>query len=512
MALPITDDDLDGLKQPYVTFSSGSASPPQSTTDAMDLEEQVLDAIKSDAFLVDWVGEDDKGNPQNLPYWRKWVITMSLALYALSTTFSSSVFGAATHVLAEEFALPAETVVLGCTSLFMVGFATGPIFWGPFSEAFGRTRPLLAGYLAFAVLQLPIADARSLTSICILRFLGGFFGAAPSSILSGILADIWSPRERGFAMPTVGAFLTIGPILGPLIGSVLVQSVLGWRWIANVVAIASFFIAVFTFPFLPETYTPLLLARRAERMRHMTRNWAYRSKSEEAQSSIGDFAERYLLRPARMLALEPILLMMTLYVSVSFGLLYNFFLAYPTSFIQERGWDQTTASLPLISILVGVIIAGALLSFTTNSRWAPNAKEGRPQETRLLLMMVGAVSLPAGMFLFAWTSSATMNPWPQILSGIPTGFGIHLINMQGMNYIIDSYKIYANSAIAANTFLRSLFAAGFPILATSMYAAIGVKWGTTILALLAVAMIPIPILFYYFGAKIRAKSKWQPPL
>ncbi|KAF2211536.1 hypothetical protein CERZMDRAFT_43307 [Cercospora zeae-maydis SCOH1-5] len=512
MALSIADDDLDGLKRPYVTFSSGSASPPRSTNEAMEFEEQILAAIKSDAFLVDWVGEDDKGNPQNLPYWRKWVITMSLALYALSTTFSSSVFGAATHVLAKEFTLPAETVVLGCTSLFMVGFAGGPILWGPLSEAFGRTRPLIVGYLLFAILQLPIADARSPTTIFGLRLLGGFFAAAPSSILSGTLADIWSPRERGFAMPTVGAFLTIGPILGPLIGSVLVQSVLGWRWIANVVAMASFVIAICTFPFMPETYPPLLLARRAERMRHMTRNWAYRSKSEEAQSSLGDFAERYLLRPARMLALEPILLMMTLYVSVSFGLLYNFFLAYPTSFIQERGWDQISASLPLISILVGVIIAGALLSFTTNSRWAPNVAKGRPQETRLLLMMAGAVSLPAGMFCFAWTSAATMSPWPQILSGIPTGFGIHLINMQGLNYIIDSYKIYANSAVAANTFLRSLFAAGFPILATSMYAAIGVKWGTTILALLAVTMIPIPILFYYFGAQIRAKSRWQPPM
>ncbi|KAM3419057.1 hypothetical protein BST61_g5012 [Cercospora zeina] len=512
MAPSIADDDLDGLKRPHVTFSSGAASPPQSTAEAMEFEEQILETIKSEAYLVDWVGDNDKGDPQNLPYWRKWVITMSLALYALSTTFSSSVFGAATHVLAKEFALPAETVVLGCTSLFMVGFATGPVFWGPFSEAFGRTRPLIAGYLAFAILQLPIADAQSPTTIFCLRYLQGLTGAAPSSILSGTLADIWSPRERGFAMPTVGAFLTIGPILGPLIGSVLVQSALGWRWIANVVAIASFLIAICTFPFMPETYSPLLLARRAERMRHMTRNWAYRSKSEEARSSLGDFAERYLLRPARMLALEPILLMMTMYVSVSFGLLYNFFLAYPTSFIQERGWDQISASLPLISILVGVIMAGALLSFTTNSRWAPNANEGRPQETRLLLMMVGAVSLPAGMFCFAWTSSATMNPWPQILSGVPTGFGIHLINMQGLNYIIDSYKIYANSAVAANTFLRSLFAAGFPILATSMYATIGVKWGTTILALLAVTMIPIPILFYYFGANIRAKSKWQPPM
>ena len=133
--------------------------------------------------------------------------------------------------------------------------------------------------------------------------------------------------------------------------------------------------------------------------------------------------------------------------------------------MQERGWDQTSASLPLISILIGVILAGVLISATTNSWLSPNPEEGRPQETRLLLMMAGAISLPVGMFWFALTSSASMNPWPQIFAGIPTGFGIHVINMQGLNYIIDCYGIYANSAIAANTFLRSLFAAGLPVLA-----------------------------------------------
>lgn len=133
--------------------------------------------------------------------------------------------------------------------------------------------------------------------------------------------------------------------------------------------------------------------------------------------------------------------------------------------MQERGWDQTSASLPLIALLMGIILAGVVISATNNTWLSPNLAEGRPQETRLLLMMTGAVSLPIGMFWFAWTSSASTNPWPQIIAGLPTGYGIHIINMQGLNYLVDCYGIYANSAVAANTFLRSLFAAGFPILA-----------------------------------------------
>lgn len=47
----------------------------------------------------------------------------------------------------------------------------------------------------------------------------GVFGAAPSAILSGMLADIWTPKQRGFAMPCAATFLAIGPILGPTVGN-----------------------------------------------------------------------------------------------------------------------------------------------------------------------------------------------------------------------------------------------------------------------------------------------------
>lgn len=145
--------------------------------------------------------------------------------------------------------------------------------------------------------------------------------------------------------------------------------------------------------------------------------------------------------------------------------MYIFFLAYPMSFARERQWEPIAASLPLLSILIGVIIAGVVIILTVNTSLSPSPKEGRPQERRLILMMIGAICLPGGMFWFAATSSPTMNPWPQLLAGVPIGVGIHLINMQGMNYIVDCYGINANSAIAALTTMRSLFAAGFPVFA-----------------------------------------------
>ncbi|KAJ0166271.1 putative transporter [Colletotrichum tanaceti] len=437
--------------------------------DASSLDEQVLATIRGGDFIVDWLGPGDKGHPRNLATPRKWLITLTLALYVLSTTFSSSVFSAAAGVTAAEYDTTVQTMVFGGTSLFMLGFAVGPIIFGPLSERYGRRRPLMTGYVAFAILQLPAANAQSLSTIFVSRFFQGVFGAAPSAILSGALADIWTPKQRGFAMPCAGTFLMIGPVLGPLVGSVIVdveESTLGWRWIFHATALFALVAAAVTYPVLTETYAPVLLERRARRMRRMTRNWALRARSEEQESSSPrDVVEKFLARPAKMLVLEPVLLLMSTYISVVFGLMYVFFLAYPMSFEQERHWDATSAGLPLLSILLGTLLGGALIVATVDTRLSPDPEAGRPHENRLLLMMIGTFCLPAGMFWFAATSSPSAGPWPQIVAGVPIGVGVILINMQGMNYIVDCYGTNANSAIAANTFMRSLFASGFPVLA-----------------------------------------------
>jgi DHA1 family multidrug resistance protein-like MFS transporter len=77
-------------------------------------------------------------------------------------------------------------------------------------------------------------------------------------------------------------------------------------------------------------------------------------------------------------------------------------------------------------------------------------------------MMVGAVLFPIGLFWFAWTGNYPSIHWiVPTLSGLLTGAGIMLIFLQALNYLIDAYLMVAASAIAANTFLRSFFGAGF---------------------------------------------------
>lgn len=279
--------------------------------------------------------------------------------------------------------------------------------------------------------------------------------------------------------------------------------------------IASAFFGLIALFVIPETYAPILLQRRAARLRLETRNWAYHSALDESRPSTSEIFRKYLLRPALMLIFEPILLLITIYLAFIYGILYLFFEAYPVSFEQVRGWKNLgIAGLPFIGILVGVLCGIVLIIWQTKTRFARKlAKEGRvvPEE-RLIPMMIASVLLPVGLFWFGWTSDPNINWAPQVIAGVPIGMGILVIFMQGLNYIIDVYMMFANSAIAANTLIRSCVGGGFPLFAVQMYHKLGVDWASSLLGFLSIAMIPIPILFYFYGAKIRAMSKFTPKL
>lgn len=95
-------------------------------------------------------------------------------------------------------------------------------------------------------------------------------------------------------------------------------------------------------------------------------------------------------------------------------------------------------------------------------------------------------------------------------SGIFTGFGLMSIFLQALNYLVDAYLVFAASAIAGNTFLRSLAGAGFPLFARQMFEGMGIQWAATLLGCVAAVLAPIPFIFYRYGAKIRERSAYAP--
>jgi len=198
-------------------------------------------------------------------------------------------------------------------------------------------------------------------------------------------------------------------------------------------------------------------------------------------------------------------------ISVIYGILYLCFVAYPIIFVQYRGWSPGISGLAFVGIGIGSMIAilsEPLLRRLINSH-ARDPETGRvPPEASASVMTIGAVLTPIGQLVFSWTSLPVTRHWAvPIAFGIPFGCGNTLSFIYGANYLAGAYGIYAASALAGNAVMRSIFGGTLPLAGPAMYAALTPQWAGTLLGLLEVCLIPIPFVFYRYGAKIRSKSR-----
>lgn len=274
-------------------------------------------------------------NPMNWKPAQKWGIAVCMGSMTLVVTFASSVLSAAVMPISMEFDV-GQVVATLSTSLFVLGFAFGPIVWGPFSELYGRKLPLFVGYFIFAIFQIPVAVAQNLETIMVCRFFGGFFASAPLAVVGGALADFFDPINRGVAMSIFGASTFCGPVrlssspfvvcnanssqaLGPILGGFITMSYLGWRWTQWITMIMAALAGTIGFIVIPETFAPVILQRKAKKLRYQTRNWALHAEADEKEVNLKEIVEKYLERPFKMLAMEPILVLVTLYMSLIYG-------------------------------------------------------------------------------------------------------------------------------------------------------------------------------------------------
>lgn len=277
-----------------------------------------------------------------------------------------------------------------------------------------------------------------------------------------------------------------------MIGGFITKSHLGWRWTQYIPALMGFAAAALALIYQQETYPPVVLVEKAARLRRATHNWGIHAKQEEVEIDIRDLVIKNVGRPIRILFTEPIVFLITLYMSFLYGMLYLSLTAYSIIFCEIYGFSLGVCGLPYIGMVVGVTL-GLIITILLNPRYVAKleANDDVPvPEWRLLLPMYGgicfaagecSVSLlprkisrtdasPTGLFWLGWTGSTGRIHWiVPTLAGIPLGFGIYTVFLQLLNYIIDSYLTFAASAVAANTFLRSLFGAIFPLFAEYMY-------------------------------------------
>lgn len=262
---------------------------------------------------------------------------------------------------------------------------------------------------------------------------------------------------------------------------------------------------------VPETYGPVLLRRRAQKLSAITGDrYISRFEGKKSQAKAKNGFRIALSRPWVMLLREPIVLLSAIYIAFIYGTLYMLFPAFPIIFAQTRGWAPEISALAFLGMTIGMALSIAFLLYDQKRYRALTLATGSaPPESRLPPAMIGACFLPVGLFWFAWTNGPDV-AWivPIIASGV-FGAGLVLVFLSLTNYLIDSYAIYAASALAASAFMRSVFGAAFPLFATKMYAGLGIHWASSVPAFLALACLPFPFLFYKYGSWVRSKCAFS---
>ncbi|OGM46690.1 MFS multidrug transporter [Aspergillus bombycis] len=354
------------------------------------------------------------------------------------------------------------------------------------------------------------ALAKSYPSLLIFRLLDGMAASAPIAIVGGIYADIEAdPTARGRLMAYYMTATTIGPVLGPLASGFLVSY--GWRscfWFGLAYAGISLPLAFL----MPETYAPIILQQRAERLRKETGNSNIVSPLDLGSRDLKGTLIIHLARPLRMLFSEPIISCSCLYLALTYAIFYLYFQAYPLVFQGIYGMDAAKSGLCFLPIGVGAVVACMIFFWYDNflaRAKARNAKWAHIEEYRRLpLACLGGPLYVVAIFFMGWTAFPNVHWSIPALSGIPFGAGYMLNFMAMANYMADAYETYSASAMSASACTRSIWGAMLPLATKPMFDRLGVNWAYTLVGFLSLGVTVIPFVFIRYGVRIRESSKF----
>ncbi|KAK0944155.1 hypothetical protein LTR29_004287 [Friedmanniomyces endolithicus] len=480
---------------------------------------------------------------------RKWAAVLVVSSFTFISPVSSSMVAPALPRMDADLGITEQVTSQMLLSIFILAYAIGPLVLGPLSEVYGRVIVLQLANLFFLVFNLACGFATTAPQMLVFRFLAGLGGSAPLAIGGGILADCFRAEERGKAIGVYSLAPLIGPAVGPIAGGFISENTT-WRWVFYAVTIADAVIQIAGLFLLQETWAPKLLENKVKKLRKETGNNALYAEGSRKET-VSQKLKISLMRPFVLLFTQPTVIVFAIYMAYLYGLVYLVISSFPGMYYlhsdsskYERRRNRSTCDflyagardycrhsllalytspvyynesteiggLHYVALAIGYFVGAQSTGRFNDWLYArlksQNNGVGLP-EFRVPVMMVCAVLLPTGFFWYGWSAEARLH-WimPDIGAGIiaaATICGYYAIQ----TYIIDSYTKYAASAVAAISCLRSLAGFGFPLFAPAMYNALGYGWGNSLLAFVAIAIgVPAPIMFWKYGAALRAKSQY----
>lgn len=403
------------------TYSSNRDTEKGTETGADTASEAKADAAvpEDEANIVWWDGDNDPANPYNWPRWQKALNCVFVSLLTLITPLGSSIFAPAVAEVMKEFKSSNLELAAFVVSVYVLGFAIGPLLFAPLSEIYGRLvvyHCCNVGYISFTV---ACALAPSFNALIVFRFFAGAFGAAPLTNGGGTIADMIAQEKRAGAMAAFSLGPLLGPIIGPVAGGFLAEGK-GWRWVFWVLAILSGAVTVAMIIFARESYAPVLLQRKTDRLRKETGNNLLRSKLD-AGLSAKDYFTRSIVRPLKMLVFSPMCAIFALYMAISYGLLYLIMTTISDVFTRQYGFSTSIVGLVFLGLGIGSLVGLVWFGMSSDremKRLKASGVEMKP-EHRLRFLPFAALLLPAGFFVYGWTAEKNVHWIVPILSHVP---------------------------------------------------------------------------------------------
>jgi multidrug resistance protein len=465
-----------------------------------------------DKGIIGWDSQDDPANPQNFAASRKWGLLALISSMTLVSPLASSMFAPAVTSAAVDLKVTNETLLSFSVTIYLLGYTFGPLFLAPLSEIYGRRIVFSCANWFFVVWQIGCALAPNISALIVFRLLAGVGGSACLTLGAGVIADMFPLRQRAKA----SALWSLGPLLGPVAGPIcggFIGETVGWRWVYWVLLIVGGALSIGIELLNRETYARVLIQRKMAKMAKELGRDDLRSGYESEEQSRnrqtpGQVIMRGLKRPVILFCKSPIVFLLSMYMSLIYALLYLFFTTIPSVFESQYGFSSGLSGLAYLGIGAGFFV-GLLIVGITNDRivlkMMKNNNDKYEPEMRLPTMLIFAGIAPISFFWYGWTADKHVHWIVPIIGMFPFGLAMMGLFLPIQTYVIDSYQTYAASAVACLTATRSLMAALLPLAGPSMFEALGLGWGNSLLGFLALAFVPIPILFTRYGKVIREK-------
>ncbi|MCJ1309978.1 hypothetical protein MMC25_003639 [Agyrium rufum] len=502
---PSSDFEL-GEKETRMSSSSSPIPEPV----IKDLEKNAgIDIIHSvvDPNMVTFDGIDDPENAMSWSARKKWSNVAALSYMTLITPLASSMFAPGVPQVLADFHSNSQVLESFVVSVYLLGYAAGPLIIGPLSEMYGRTPLYHSTNVLFVIFTVACALATNLNMLIGFRFLAGSAGSAVLTLGGGSVGDMFIQEQRGKAMALWSMGPLMGPVIGPIAGGFLNQAA-GWRWIFWVITIAGGVGTALCLLVLRETFPVILLERKAARLRKETGNEQLRSKLSSGLTP-KELFKRSIVRPLKMLCLSPIVFGLSLHMAIVYGYLYLLFTTITEVFEINYRFSSGTVGLTFLGIGIGMFLGLFLAGAMSDKIVTRMAKGGEMKpEYRLPMMIPGAVVIPMGLFIYGWTAEKHVFWIAPIIGTALVGLGLIITFMPITTYLVDAFTINAASALAANTVLRSAVGALLPLAGQPMYQALGLGWGNSLLGFVALAMCPVPWLFYKYGETLRTHPRF----